>query len=108
MTPPATALTASSFTGRTPSRAGDMSVETHGIAPVPADRRYGTPGRLFTVWFAPQINMTCVFTGAMIGALGLGFWLSMLAMVVGTVLLAILKLVEKRDAAVALQPCLQN
>ena len=29
-------------------------------------------------------------------------------MVVGTVLLAILKLVEKRDAAVALQPCLQN
>ena len=86
MTPPATALTASSFTGRTPSRAGDMSVETHGIAPVPADRRYGTPGRLFTVWFAPQINMTCVFTGAMIGALGLGFWLAMLAMLVGTVL----------------------
>ena len=63
-----------------------MSVETHGIAPIPADRRYGTPGRLFTVWFAPQINMTCVFTGAMIGALGLGFWLALLAMVVGTVL----------------------
>jgi len=86
MTPPSTALTAAPFTGRTPSGAGDMSVETHGIAPVPADRRYGTPGRLFTVWFAPQINMTCVFTGAMIGALGLGFWLSMLAMIVGTVL----------------------
>jgi NCS1 family nucleobase:cation symporter-1 len=86
MTPPSTALTAAPFTGRTPSGAGDMSVETHGIAPVPADRRYGTPGRLFTVWFAPQINMTCVFTGAMIGALGLGFWLSMLAMIIGTVL----------------------
>lgn len=86
MTPPATALTASPFTGRTPSRAGDLSVETHGIAPVATDRRYGTPGRLFTVWFAPQINMSCVFTGALIGGLGLGFWLSMLAMVIGTVL----------------------
>lgn len=63
-----------------------MSVETHGIAPVPTDRRYGTPGRLFTVWFAPQVNMTGVFTGALIGSLGLGSWLSILAMVIGTVL----------------------
>jgi nucleobase:cation symporter-1, NCS1 family len=86
MTRPATALNATPFTGRTPQRAGDMSVETHGIAPVPADQRYGRPGRLFPLWFAPQINMTCVFTGAVIGALGLGFWLSVLAMVVGTVL----------------------
>jgi NCS1 family nucleobase:cation symporter-1 len=80
------ALTAAPFTGRTPSGAGDMSVETHGIAPVSAEQRYGAPRRLFTVWFAPQINMTCVFTGALIATLGLGFWLSMAAMVLGTVL----------------------
>ncbi|MDR3664379.1 MAG: cytosine permease, partial [Mycobacterium sp.] len=86
MTRPATALNATPFTGRTPRRAGDMAVESHGIAPVPADQRYGTPGRLFPLWFAPQINMTCVFTGALIGALGLGFWLSMLAMIIGTVI----------------------
>ena len=83
MTPPATALNASPFTGHTPSRAGDMSVETHGIAPVPADRRYGTPGRLFTVWFAPLHAVEpwwiviFAFLGAgMLGSLGLiaGLW----------------------------------
>src|SRR3954469_13335610 len=80
------ALTSPTFSGRTPSGVGDLSVETHGIAPVPADRRYGSPRRLFTVWFAPQVNMTGVFTGALAITLGLGFWLGMLAMVIGTVL----------------------
>ena len=68
-----------------PARAGDMSVETHGIAPVPAGNRYGSARRLFTVWFAPQVNMTVVFTGTLAVVLGLGFWLGMLAMVIGTV-----------------------
>lgn len=79
-------LDAEPFTGRTPSGAGDLSVETHGIAPVPADRRYGTPARLFTVWFAPQVNMTGVFTGTLAITLGLGFWLGLIAMIIGTVL----------------------
>src|SRR5215217_6351685 len=79
------ALTAPTFSGRTPSRAGDLSVETHGIAPILEDQRYGNPWRLFTVWFAPQVNMTGVFTGALAIALGLGFWLGLLAMVIGTV-----------------------
>ena len=68
-----------------PAHAGDMAVETHGIAPVPAGNRYGNPRRLFTVWFAPQVNMTVVFTGTLAVVLGLGFWLGMLAMVIGTV-----------------------
>src|SRR5215208_6018999 len=80
------ALTASPFSGRTPSGVGDLSVETHGIAPVPGDRRYGNARRLFTVWFAPQVNMTGVFTGALAIVLGLGFWLGLLAMVIGTLL----------------------
>jgi nucleobase:cation symporter-1, NCS1 family len=79
------ALNAPPFSGRTPSGAGDLSVETHGIAPIPLDRRYGTPRRLFTVWFAPQVNMTGVFTGALAITLGLGFWLGLLAMIIGTV-----------------------
>ena len=83
---PNSALTAPPFIGRTPNGAGDLSVETHGIAPVPGDRRYGSPRRLFTVWFAPQVNMTGVFTGAIAIVLGLGFWLGLLAMVIGTVL----------------------
>jgi nucleobase:cation symporter-1, NCS1 family len=80
------ALTESTFTGHRPAGAGDLSVETHGIAPIAEDERYGTPRRLFTVWFAPQVNMTGVFTGTLAVVLGLGFWLGMLAMVIGTVL----------------------
>ena len=80
------ALNTSTFTGHRPTGAGDLSVETHGIAPIAEDQRYGRPSRLFTVWFAPQVNMTGVFTGTLAIALGLGFWLGMLAMVIGTVL----------------------
>ena len=61
-------------------------METHGIAPLDGGQRYGSPRRLFNVWFAPQVNMTGVFTGALAIALGLGFWLGLLAMVIGTVL----------------------
>jgi len=80
------ALTEPTFAGHRPVAAGDLSVETHGIAPIPKDQRYGSPARLFTVWFAPQVNMTGVFTGALAIVLGLGFWLGLLAMVIGTVL----------------------
>ena len=80
------ALNESTFSGHRPTGAGDLSVETHGIAPIGEDQRYGTPGRLFTVWFAPQVNMTGVFTGTLAIVLGLGFWLGLLAMVIGTVL----------------------
>lgn len=80
------ALNASTFSGRRPTGSGDLSVETHGIAPLAADQRYGHPARLFTVWFAPQVNMTGVFTGTLAITLGLGFWLGLLAMVIGTVL----------------------
>ncbi len=80
------ALTEPTFTGHRPASAGDLSVESQGIAPIPEDQRYGSPARLFTVWFAPQVNMTGVFTGALAIVLGLGFWLGLLAMVLGTVL----------------------
>jgi NCS1 family nucleobase:cation symporter-1 len=80
------ALTESAFRGRRPEHAGDLSVETHGIAPIPVDQRYGTPRRLFSVWFAPQVNMSVAFTGSVAIVLGLGFWLGLLAMVIGTVL----------------------
>jgi len=81
-----TALTADAFTGHRPTAAGDLSVETHGIAPIAEDQRYGRPGRMFTVWFAPQVTMTGVFTGTLAISLGLGFWLGLLAMTLGTVL----------------------
>jgi NCS1 family nucleobase:cation symporter-1 len=82
----ARSLAAAPFNGRMPTGSGDVAVETHGIAPIPESNRYGSAGRLFTVWFAPNLNMTGVFTGTLAIVLGLGFWLGLLAMVIGTVL----------------------
>lgn len=80
-----TGITQATYVGRMPTRSGDLAVETHGIAPIPVENRYGTARRLFTVWFAPQVNMTVIFTGTLAIALGLGFWLGMIAMIIGTV-----------------------
>src|SRR6201996_6150287 len=80
------ALEAPTFGGRMPAGSGDMAIETHGIKPIPQDNRYGSPRRLFTVWFAPQMTMTGVFTGSLAIVFGLGFWLGLLAMVIGTIL----------------------
>jgi NCS1 family nucleobase:cation symporter-1 len=65
---------------------GDLSVEAHGIAPIAESQRYGTPGRLFTVWFAPQVNMAGIFSGTLPIVLGLGSRLGLLALLIGTVL----------------------
>ncbi|CAN5569611.1 hypothetical protein BH09ACT8_BH09ACT8_26190 [soil metagenome] len=59
------AFDAPAFNGRRPTRSGDLAVETHGIAPIGEHQRYGKPGRLFTVWFAPQVTMTGVFAGTL-------------------------------------------
>lgn len=81
-----TALTAEAFGGRMPTRAGDLAVESHGIAPVPAANRFGRPVRLLTVFFAPNLTMTAVFSGTLAGVLGLGFGTGLVALVIGTVL----------------------
>jgi NCS1 family nucleobase:cation symporter-1 len=80
------AWSAAAFRGHRPRHVGDLSVETHGIAPIPEDQRYGWPARLFTVWFAPQVNMTGLFSGVLPIMMGLGLRLGLLAMAIGTVL----------------------
>ncbi|MFJ6748598.1 MULTISPECIES: purine-cytosine permease family protein [unclassified Streptomyces] len=75
----------STFSGRMPAGAGDLAVERHGIEPVPENNRYGRPARLFTVWFAPNLTMTGVFTGTVGVSLGLDFWTAFTAMILGTV-----------------------
>ncbi|MER7812481.1 cytosine permease [Streptomyces sp900116325] len=77
------------FDGQMPGAPGDLRVETHGIEPVPESNRYGGPGRLFTVWFAPNLTMTGVFTGTVGIALGLDFATALAAVVLGTVLGAV-------------------
>ena len=79
-------LGAEVFGGRMPTGGRDLAIETHGITPVPEDNRFGRPWRLFSVWFAPNLTMTAVFTGTLAASLGLGFWTGLAAMLAGTVL----------------------
>jgi NCS1 family nucleobase:cation symporter-1 len=53
------------------------------MAPIPEDQRYGSSRRNFTVWFAPNMELSGVFTGTLAFALGLGFWPGLLAIVLG-------------------------
>ncbi|MET7762088.1 cytosine permease [Streptomyces sp. NPDC005393] len=77
------------FDGRMPAAPGDLRMEARGIAPVPEAHRYGGPGRLFTVWFAPNLTMTGVFTGTVGVTLGLDFTTALAAVVLGTLLGAV-------------------
>ncbi|MFF0968838.1 purine-cytosine permease family protein [Streptomyces sp. NPDC003703] len=77
------------FDGRMPTAPGDLRVEARGITPVPEDARYGSPARLFTVWFAPNLTMTGVFTGTVGITLGLDFPTALAAVVLGTLLGAV-------------------
>ncbi|MFE2376673.1 purine-cytosine permease family protein [Streptomyces sp. NPDC059398] len=77
------------FDGRMPAAPGDLRIEARGIAPVPEQHRYGRPGRLFTVWFAPNLTMTGVFTGTVGIALGLDLPTALLAVVLGTLVGAV-------------------
>ncbi|MFF1688322.1 MULTISPECIES: purine-cytosine permease family protein [unclassified Streptomyces] len=77
------------FDGRMPAAPGDLRVEARGIAPVPETHRYGGAGRLFTVWFAPNLTMTGVFTGTVGIALGLDFATALAAVVLGTLVGAV-------------------
>lgn len=71
-----------SSTGRPP--VGLLSrVEQRGIEPVPADKRTGSPGDLFWVWFAANISILGIPLGATLMALGLNLWQALFATVVG-------------------------
>ena len=74
---------------RCPPRPATCGSRRRGIAPVPEANRYGGPGRLFTVWFAPNLTMTGVFTGTVGIALGLDFRTALAAVVFGTVVGAV-------------------
>jgi NCS1 family nucleobase:cation symporter-1 len=70
-----------------PTREGDLSIESHGMEPIPEDARYGSVGRVFTVWFTPNLVPAAFFIGTLVTLdfLKLGFVTSILAVVVGNV-----------------------
>jgi len=76
----------SAFYGNMPQRSGDMELEQRGMAPVPEANRFGSPFRMFTLWFAPNIQLSAVFVGTLGAVFGLGFVTGTIAIVAGTVI----------------------
>jgi NCS1 family nucleobase:cation symporter-1 len=78
-------------TGDMPAGEGDFTIEGHGIEPIPANSRYGSVGRVFTVWFTPNLVPAAFFIGTLVtlSFLQLGFWTSILAIIVGNVVGAV-------------------
>jgi nucleobase:cation symporter-1, NCS1 family len=68
-----------------PKGEGDLTIEAHGMEPIPASARYGSVGRVFTVWFTPNLVPAAFFIGTLVTLdfLKLGFVTSLLAIVVG-------------------------
>jgi nucleobase:cation symporter-1, NCS1 family len=66
-----------------PTREGDLSIEGHGMEPIPSSARYGSVGRLFTVWFTPNLVPAAFFVGTLASIVGLGWWLGVVAIIVG-------------------------
>jgi NCS1 family nucleobase:cation symporter-1 len=79
--------TESMHDGGMPTHEGDLSIEVHGMEPIPESRRYGSVGRVFTVWFTPNLVPAAFFIGTLVTAdfLKLGFMTSLLAIIVGNV-----------------------
>ncbi len=71
-----------------PTREGDLSIEGHGMEPIPVDARYGSVNRIFTVWFTPNLVPAAFFIGTLVTLdfLKLGFVTSLIAVIVGNVL----------------------
>jgi NCS1 family nucleobase:cation symporter-1 len=86
-------MTAGLLTGKgMPTREGDMSIEGHGMEPIPATSRYGSVSRVFTVWFTPNLVPAAFFLGTLAAApfIGLGFWTSIAAIILGNLVGSVL------------------
>lgn len=66
-----------------------LMIERHSIDPIPESERHGTPRSQFTLWFAANMQITTIVTGALAVYLGLSFPWAIVAIVVGNVIGAI-------------------
>ena len=75
-------------TGDMPTREGDLTIESHGMEPIPEGARYGSVNRVFTVWFTPNLVPAAFFIGLLASAefLQVGFVTGLAAIVVGNVI----------------------
>lgn len=63
-----------------------FGIERRGIEFIPATERYGTPRRLFTVWFGVNLSILCLTVGTLGVSAGLPFAWTCLALVLGNLL----------------------
>jgi NCS1 family nucleobase:cation symporter-1 len=95
--------------GRGPSRVNDLHVEVRGVQPVHPDDRYGTPFRLFTLWFTAQISPSTFFVGVLGTAsfIALNWRWGLFAIIAGNVLgsitVGILSVIGSRTGTSQLQ-----
>ena len=66
-----------------PAAHAALSVEAHSIDFVPLTERYGTPRRLFTVWFSTNMTILGVALGTLGVEAGLSFGWALIALIVG-------------------------
>lgn len=67
-----------------------LTIEPTGAEPVPADARHGSPLGLLWTWTSPNMEFATVFIGVLgVGIFGLGFWPTVLAILLGTALGAV-------------------
>src|SRR6188472_3767120 len=74
--------------GEMPTREGDLTIEGHGIEPIPESARYGSINRVFTVWFTPNLVPAAFFIGLLASAdfLQVGFFTGLIAIIIGNLL----------------------
>jgi len=63
-----------------------LKVERRAIEPIPGSERHGRPNSLFTLWFASNVQVTALVTGALAVVLGLNLVWAIVALVIGNLL----------------------
>lgn len=71
-----------------PTHEGDLSIEAHGFDPIAENARYGSIGRVFTVWFTPNLVPAAFFIGTLAAAdfLQVGFVSGVIAIILGNLI----------------------
>ncbi|PZS04207.1 MAG: hypothetical protein DLM69_02115 [Candidatus Chloroheliales bacterium] len=63
-----------------------LTVEQHGVEPIPFSERHGKVGQLFTLWFSANLGMPAWLVGALAIVFGLSLGDALLAIVVGNLI----------------------
>lgn len=66
-----------------------MEIEKRSIDFIPDEERYGSPRRLFSLWFSVNMQITCLIIGALGVAAGLNVFWALVAVIFGTAIGAI-------------------